>query len=75
MPSTVCPRRASASAASPAPHPTSSSAPGPGSRALIQPTRSGFIACSGAIGPAGSHHRPASASNRAISSGAAAPPV
>ena len=35
----------------------------------IHATRAGFILCSGRIGPFGSHHRAASASNRAISVG------
>ena len=52
MPRTVWPARAKASEARPAPQPASSRVPGPARRAVIQPMRSGFIAWSGAIGPA-----------------------
>ncbi len=38
-------------------------------RAAIHATRVGFIRCSGRIGPSGSHHRAASASNCATSAG------
>ena len=77
------PRRDSGSESSPAPQPMSSSvealraaaivlrACGRNARAIAsrsQPMRTGFILCSGAIGPAGSHQSSPSASKRATSS-------
>ena len=44
-------------------------------RSVIQPIRAGFMRCSGRIGPFGSHHCAASASNRATSAAETVPPV